>query len=123
MAEWAGRSNRWHHNLLTLGDFNIDRKDDALWQAFTSTGLTVPDDLQSVPRTIFADPDNPTLDKYYDQIAWFQTGSGSRKLSMNYLQAGGFDFLPYVYGDTNLTKSSISYRMSDHYPLWAEFAL
>jgi len=123
MADWAGRSNRWHHNLLTLGDFNIDRKDDDLWKAFTSTGLTVPKDLWSVLRTIFADPDNPALDKFYDQIAWFQTGSGSRKLSMDYLQGGGFDFLPYVYGDTNLTKSSISYRMSDHYPLWAAFAL
>jgi endonuclease/exonuclease/phosphatase family metal-dependent hydrolase len=123
MAEWAGRSNRWHHNLLTLGDFNIDRKDDDLWKAFTSTGLTVPTDLQSVLRSIFADPDNPTLNKYYDQIAWFQTGSGSRRLSMDYLQGGSFDFLPFVYGDTNLTKSSISYRISDHYPLWTEFAL
>jgi len=123
MSEWAGRSNRWHHNLLTLGDFNIDRKDDDLWKAFTSTGLTVPADLHSVPRTIFADPDNPTLDKYYDQIAWFQTGSGSRKLSMDYIQGGGFDFLPYLYSDTTLTKNSISYRISDHYPLWSEFAL
>lgn len=121
MTDWAKRSNRWHHNLLTLGDFNIDRKDDALWKAFTSTGLTVPADLHAVPRSIFADPDNPTLDKFYDQIAWFQTNS--RKLSMNYIQGGGFDFLPHVYTNTNLSKNSISYRISDHYPLWVEFAL
>ena len=123
MAAWARRTNRWHHNLLTLGDFNIDRRGDALWEAFTSTGLTVPQDLNSVLRSIFADPDHPMLEKFYDQIAWFQTGSGSRRLSMDYNQGGGFDFLPHVYGGTNLSKRSISYRISDHYPLWVEFNL
>jgi len=123
MADWARQSNRWHHNLLTLGDFNIDRQNGALWQAFTSTGLTVPDDLNAVQRSIFADPNNPTLDKFYDQIAWFQTGSGSQRLSMDYTRGGGFDFLPHVYGGTNLTKNSISRRISDHYPLWVEFEL
>jgi endonuclease/exonuclease/phosphatase family metal-dependent hydrolase len=123
MADWARRSNRWHHNLLALGDFNIDRKGDALWRAFTSTGLTVPEDLHHVARTIFADPDNPTLDKYYDQIAWFETRGGSRRLSMTYLQGGSFDFLPHVYTNTSLTKRSISYRLSDHYPLWVAFSV
>ena len=123
MAEWASRSNRWHHNLLTLGDFNIDRRNDRLWQAFTSTGLTVPDDLNEVRRSIFDNPNQPSLNKFYDQIAWFQSGSRSRRLSMNYLRGGGFDFLPYVYTDTNLNRRSISYRISDHYPLWVEFEL
>ncbi|GAB4546049.1 MAG: hypothetical protein Kow0063_40300 [Anaerolineae bacterium] len=123
MADWARRSNRWHHNLLALGDFNIDRKDDELWQAFTSTGLTVPEDLHHIPRTVFADPDNPTLDKYYDQIAWFETGSGRRRLSMDYQRGGSFDFLPHVYTDQPFTRNSISYRLSDHYPLWVEFSL
>jgi len=123
MAEWADQTNSWHHNLLTLGDFNIDRRSDDLWQAFTSTGLTVPNDLNSVLRSIFADTNSPTTEKYYDQIAWFESDSGSRALSMNYSQGGGFDFLPYVYTNTNLSKNSISYRMSDHYPLWVEFTL
>ncbi|MFV0276774.1 MAG: endonuclease/exonuclease/phosphatase family protein, partial [Parahaliea sp.] len=79
MREWADRSNRWHQSLLTLGDFNIDRRGDDLWQAFTSTGLTVPDDLHRVPRTLFSDPANPDLDKFYDQIAWFETGSKKRR--------------------------------------------
>ena len=29
----------------------------------------------------------------------------------------------YVYRGQGLTKQAISYRISDHYPLWAEFAL
>ncbi len=71
MADWAARENEWHHNLIALGDFNIDRQGDDLWNAFTSTGLTVPDDLNKVPRSIFADPGTPTLGKFYDQVAWF----------------------------------------------------
>lgn len=123
MADWARRSTRFHHNLITLGDFNIDRHDDPLWQAFTATGLTVPDALNAVPRTIFADQNDPQGGKYYDQIAWFVSGGGRPRLNMDFTTAGGFDFLPFVYTDRNLSKRSISYRVSDHYPLWAEFAL
>src|SRR4028119_1567944 len=74
LAGWARDINGWDHNLITLGDFNIDRKGDALHDAFVSTGLDIPEDLQEVPRTIFAEPGRP-LDKFYDQIAWF-TGRG-----------------------------------------------
>lgn len=123
MRQWADRSNRWHQSLLTVGDFNIDRKGDELWQALTSTGMTVPDDLHQVPRSIFADPNHPDKEKFYDQIAWFETGTKKRRIAMDYVKGGGFDFLPHVYQNTNLSKSSISYRVSDHYPLWTEFKL
>ena len=122
MKEWANREAKWHHNLLTLGDFNIDRQGDDLWQAFTSTGLFVPEDLQTIPRSIF-DNESGASGKFYDQIAWFTSASGLIALNMNYQTGGYFDFLPFVYTDANLTKSSISYRISDHYPLWAEFIL
>ncbi len=123
MSEWANRSTKWHHNLIVLGDFNIDRKGDAAWNAFTSTGLTVPEDLNHVPRSIFADPGQPTLNKYYDQIAWFQKESGKIALEMNYASGGSFDFLPHVYTAAGLTKNAVSHRISDHYPLWVEFAV
>ncbi len=122
MDEWASRSTKWHQNLLALGDFNIDRKGDDLYQAFTSTGLTVPPELNSVPRSIFASATSPSSGKYYDQIAWFTSGS-RRRLDMDYVTAGGFDFLPHVYTDAGLSKASISFRMSDHYPLWSEFGI
>lgn len=121
MADWANRSNEWHHNLIALGDFNIDRQGDELWNAFTSTGLTVPDDLNKVPRSIFADPGTPSLGKFYDQIGWFTDKSGSIALSMEYSGGGSFDFLPYTYKGTGLNKNSVSHRVSDHYPLWVEF--
>lgn len=123
MREWADRTNAWSQNLIAMGDFNIDRMDDPLWQAFTSTGLTVAKDLENAPRSIFADPGKPTTGKYYDQIAWFETTRGSRRLSLDYRTGGYVDFLPYVYRHTPLTKNEISYRISDHFPLWVEFGL
>lgn len=123
MREWANRESTWSHNLIALGDFNIDRQGDPLWQAFTSTGLTAPQELNSVPRTVFSEPGKPETNKFYDQIAWFQTASGVPKLTMPYRAAGFVDFLPYVYTDHQLSKQSISHRVSDHFPLWVEFGL
>jgi endonuclease/exonuclease/phosphatase family metal-dependent hydrolase len=122
LREWADRTNAWSQDLIALGDFNIDRRDDPLWQAFTSTGLTVPDDLEQVPRSIFADPGEPTTGKYYDQIAWFTDLDGDDRLSARYRSGGFVDFVPHVYTDTTLSKNAISFRISDHFPLWAEFA-
>jgi endonuclease/exonuclease/phosphatase family metal-dependent hydrolase len=123
LKQWARRSNSWHHNLITLGDFNIDRKDDSLWQAFTSTGLHVPEDLNNVKRSIFADDENPYLNKFYDQIAWFQAGTTIGLRRMDYVQGGGVDFVPLLYQDMPLTKAQLQHRMSDHFPLWVEFNL
>ena len=120
--DWARRSNRWHHNLLCVGDFNIDREGDALFDAFTSTGLTVPDELSGLPRTIFDDPEDSNDDSYYDQIAWFATGSGAL-IDLTVRAGGNFDFQPYVYSDVNMTRLSKSFRLSDHLPLWIEFEL
>ena len=120
MAEWAEQLSDWEQNLLVLGDFNIDRQGQLLWQAFTSSGLTVPNDLETVPRSIFS-TEADRLDKYYDQIAWFETG-GERRLELQYLKAGGFDFLPHLYREVGMTPAQMQYRVSDHFPLWVEFA-
>jgi endonuclease/exonuclease/phosphatase family metal-dependent hydrolase len=120
MADWAQQSHRWHHNLVVLGDFNIDRQGDPLYRAFTSTGLTVPAALNAVRRSIFADPGQPTQDKYYDQIAWFERGKG-QLINLPLLSAGGFDFVEHLYRDLGMSKAQMQYRVSDHYPLWVEF--
>lgn len=123
LADWATSLYDWDHNLIALGDFNIDRKDDLLYQAFTSSGLTVPPDLNRVPRTIFTKPGDTNLDKYYDQIAWFTGTNKAPKLSLQYVKGGNFDFLQAALQTLHLTKSQLSFRISDHYPLWAEFTL
>jgi endonuclease/exonuclease/phosphatase family metal-dependent hydrolase len=115
MGDWAQSMDEFGHNLIALGDFNIDRQGDPLFQAFTSTGLTPPAELQMVPRTIFQTAGQ--TDQFYDQIAWFPP-----EFSLGYTgRAGGFDFVPVLLG--SLTKNQLSYRISDHYPLWVEFAI
>ncbi|MCW8966523.1 MAG: endonuclease/exonuclease/phosphatase family protein [Candidatus Pacearchaeota archaeon] len=122
MFDWAKRTNTYHQNMVVLGDFNIDRHNDELWKAFTSTGLHVPTELHEIKRSIFVrHGEDPRRDKFYDQIAWFTRATGTARLNMKYLQGGGFDFVPYVYTDQNLSLNSISHRISDHYPLWVEF--
>lgn len=118
LADWASDVNAYHHNLIALGDFNIDRHGDPLYEAFTSTGLTVPESLHAVPRTIFGSP----LDSYYDQIAWFaDPDSRIPQLSLTPTgAAGSFDFVGHVHSD--LTRQQLSWRVSDHLPLWVEFA-
>jgi endonuclease/exonuclease/phosphatase family metal-dependent hydrolase len=118
LAEWPRRETEWSENLLTLGDFNIDRRGDPLWDALTATGLKAPQALNEVPRTIFDEPQEP---HFYDQIAWFD-GNGTRSvLTLELLSAGSFDFVPLLQG--GLTKNSLSWKISDHYPLWAEFSV
>ncbi len=118
MRDWADRPNDWNENLLVLGDFNLDRLDDPLFEAFVSTGLWPPVELNGVPRTVF---DNDKSRHFYDQIAWFSDTSGAPLLrSLAYAQrAGSFDFVPHVFRQLNRTE--VSWRISDHYPLWVEF--
>jgi endonuclease/exonuclease/phosphatase family metal-dependent hydrolase len=121
LSDWAQDLNAWDRNLIALGDFNIDRFEDDLYQAFTSTGLTTPRELDQVPRTIFSDPDKPNLAKFYDQIAWFTGEQGIPALSLTYLRSGSFDFVDRVLVGRHYSKTQLSWRISDHYPLWAEF--
>ncbi|MCB9762359.1 MAG: endonuclease/exonuclease/phosphatase family protein [Alphaproteobacteria bacterium] len=121
LADWASRVNAWDHNLIALGDFNIDRQDDPNYQAFTSTGLRPAPGLVNVPRSIFDDPSKPDTLKFYDQIAWFTGETGVPALSLTPGRAGSFDFAPCV--QTHRSRQALSYRISDHYPLWAEFLL
>jgi endonuclease/exonuclease/phosphatase family metal-dependent hydrolase len=120
---WARDVNAWDHNLIALGDFNIDRAGGARYDAFTSTGLHVPDDLHSVPRTLWSDREDPHLEKFYDQIAWFTADGDRPALSLDYREGGYFDFEKVALPRRDLSRRSLSWRISDHYPLWAAFDL
>ena len=120
MADWAKDVNAYDQNLIALGDFNIDRQESELYEAFSSTGLYVPDDLNEVPRTIFG---QPGASKFYDQISWFTGDDQVPALSLEYVQAGSFDFTTVALRSLNLTRQQLSWRISDHYPLWVEFSV
>jgi endonuclease/exonuclease/phosphatase family metal-dependent hydrolase len=117
LARWAKEERTFNQNLIALGDFNVDRRGDPLFDAFTSTGLEPAPQLNDVPRTIFGD----SAGKFYDQIAWFIDPREGPVLSLQATAAGSFDFVPLLLGD--LSKTALSWRMSDHYPLWVEFSI
>ncbi len=100
------------HNLIVLGDFNIDhRGDNPLFQAFIQQGLNVPPALRGLKTT------SGREEKFYDQIAWFMGA-----LDLNFSgKAGVIDFVGAVYRD--LSSRSLPSRLSDHFPLWAEFII
>jgi endonuclease/exonuclease/phosphatase family metal-dependent hydrolase len=121
LRDWAAGGDEFGDNLLTLGDFNIDRIGDPLYQAFISTGLRPAPELVALPRTIFHQPTKP---HFYDQIAWFPGDAGLQNLRPPFRyanQGGNFDFLPALQG--SLSKTSLSFRISDHYPLWVSFSV
>ncbi len=104
------KSNMEIQNLIVLGDFNIDeRSDHPLFKAFSSTGLIVPEKLLNLKTTYNTKP------KFYDQIAWFM---GDLDLLTSH-EAGVIDFAGAIYQDLPLKQ--MSYRVSDHFPLWVEF--
>lgn len=119
LRSWAEDANSWDQNLICLGDFNIDSNGGALWEAFTSTGLTVPPPLLE-KRFI----GKKAQKGFYDQIAWFiKDAKGDRPLlSMRFTgKAELFDWSETALKDSGLTPQQKSFRISDHFPLWAEF--
>jgi endonuclease/exonuclease/phosphatase family metal-dependent hydrolase len=119
MAGWAEEIKEYRQNLIVLGDFNIDRRDDPNWRAFTSTGLRPPKEIDDLTRTIFDKPGHPDKSSHFDQIAWFHDGDASQ-LALDYRgSAGRFDFVSLLL-DGKATQAG-SYRISDHYPLWTAF--
>jgi endonuclease/exonuclease/phosphatase family metal-dependent hydrolase len=125
LERWSGQRDAWGSNLIALGDFNIDRSGDPLFNAFTSTGLRPPGPLNLVPRTVFDDPDPnapPDHRHFYDQIAWFGGDTSSNALlDMTYVNAGMVDFAGHGIPAKDTTQ--LSWRISDHFPLWCEFSL
>jgi endonuclease/exonuclease/phosphatase family metal-dependent hydrolase len=118
LNDWAGDINAYDQNLIVLGDFNIDARGDVLDKTFLSEGLYVPEELQALSRSIF------DATKYYDQIAWFNTADKRRpKLSLEFMGAGNYDFVQTALNNRGLSKQKLSFMISDHYPLWANFRI
>ena len=117
MKSWASHINSFDQSLIILGDFNIDRRGDDRYEAFVSSGLKVPEDLHDVRRTIYDDST-----KYYTQIAWFEDQKHVPQLSIQYKNSGVFNFGPHIMINSNLTPTQLSWKISDHLPLWSEFA-
>lgn len=112
IKDWALKLGKWGHSLIILGDFNIDRRKDENFKAFISTGLYIPQELIDASRSVF------NKMAFYDQIAWYQ-----KKFNLSYVSGGNYDFTASAMSSLNITKKDLSYRISDHFPLFVEYRL
>lgn len=120
MSTMASDVYAYDQNVILLGDFNIDERGDILYETFISRGLYVPDKLSDpkILRSIF------DQSKYYDQIAWFNGANGIPQLSLEFVNGGYYPFTGVALANrTDIDKRDLSWMISDHYPLWAEFKI
>jgi endonuclease/exonuclease/phosphatase family metal-dependent hydrolase len=119
LADWAEREFSWNHNLITLGDFNIDRAGDPLFEAFTSHR---PDPGSSLGRTATHDLRQARRRALLRSNRLVHEGPENRPLLILGAAHGGrIDFVSRLRGTSSLTD--LSWHISDHYPLWTEFAI
>jgi endonuclease/exonuclease/phosphatase family metal-dependent hydrolase len=112
---WRKQTDAPRQDLLVLGDFNIDNLEgDNNYEALTSGGLFTPPQLNNLTRTVKSE-DGPT---YYDQIAWFERGLSLRFTGC----AKTVEWKGSILADID-DEDELTHRISDHYPLWAEFAV
>ena len=108
-------------DIIVMGDFNIPKLDDALYQALTSKGLVVPKVLRKLTvgdRTV--DGTNLGKNARYDQIAHYAVDSDRQT------RAGGV--VDFHVSDAHIAKlfpggmdrEKFTYQMSDHLPLWIQ---
>lgn len=77
---------------------------------FLEQGLWVPEALRNLKTTYGREA------KHYDQIGWFRDDMTLLPTG----RAGVVDFADAVFRD--LTPAQMTYRVSDHFPLWCEFS-
>ena len=117
LSRWAEEERRVGRSLLLLGDFGIDRSGDPAYDALARGGVSVPAELQGVPRTLWEG--DSALPHFVDHIGWMADEKGSPIMSLRYGgRAGHFDFVGTVHAEA--TKVELSWRVSDHYPIWIE---
>jgi endonuclease/exonuclease/phosphatase family metal-dependent hydrolase len=117
MYDWSKQLQQWNQSLIILGDFNIEREGDPAYNAFVSKNLYIPEEIRNLPSTIFKEI------KLYDQIAWYRNGKSKSQIALNYKTGGIFDFRELVLQERDYSLGELSFRISDHFPLWGEFLL
>lgn len=101
-------------NIICLGDFNLPKvdKNDPIYKALTSRGLTLPKHSTKIYSNI-------SNDKQYDQIAFFPG------LKSKISASGVFDFDGVIFPDlwqkspANF-RAYLRYYLSDHRPMWMQ---
>lgn len=110
-------------DLIVMGDFNIPKINDRLFNALTSCGLMIPDVLRELKSGDLAvGGSNLGKDARYDQILHMPTHE------KRFSNGGGVvDFLGddqalinTLFPGANYTRDQFTYQLSDHFPVWVQ---
>ena len=106
----AGDQDIYDPDIIALGDFNIVKTGDRFFNALESGGLIVENAIKKLKS-------NYLKNKHYDQIAYYDYIDSA----LDFSKAGVVDFTNVVFKE--MTSRKLSYALSDHLPLWAEFKI
>ncbi len=119
LAEWVEQRRKAKYgvdkDIIVMGDFNIPRIGDKLYQAITQFGLRMPEGLAKLDHG-----SNLAKNKRYDQILHCPVHP-ERFLGKS---GGVLDFysggIAKLYPGVNMDRNAFTYQLSDHLPLWVE---
>jgi len=115
LAEWIDERRRHRHvfdkDIIVVGDFNIPRVGDRLYQAITAKGLEMPAALEAVRFTNVAGGAN------YDQILHYSYSEKSFTGNGGILDFDRGDHTPLF---PEMTRTEFTSQLSDHFPLWIQ---
>lgn len=118
LADWVDARAREKHtddkDILVMGDFNIPKRDDALFEAITSKGLKIPVALRGNLHG-----SNLARDKRYDQILHYQSYPDTFTNRGGVLDFYGGDHRK-LYPSDKLSVEEFTFELSDHLPLWMQ---
>ena len=124
VARWADLNvkskNAYARDIIALGDFNLPKAEtsDPIYKALTKRGLQLPPHSTAIGSSTQSDA-------HYDQVAFFPSQTRQEFTG----QCGVFDFDGAVFKTLwdpkkpARFKGYLRYYLSDHRPLWAEFAI
>jgi hypothetical protein len=121
LAEWIDKRSKEKavvdKDIIVMGDFNIPKVDDAVFQAITSKGLSIPEVLRGKNHG-----SNLARTKHYDQILHYS------RHTKTFTDIGGvLDFYNNDWRSLfpaeqypGMSKTDFTYELSDHLPLWVQ---
>lgn len=87
------------------------------WRPRERLRLDRPPSCRRARRASAHDLRQPEEAHYYDQIAWFTDPARGPALTLRCTGSNYFDFVPLL--QESLTKTQLSWHISDHPPLWS----
>jgi hypothetical protein len=114
------RVSPWETNIIALGQMQFVREGSELYNAFTSSGLYIPEDLLNAGTYVNHNGIPMTM---MSAIAWFRDTQATAGLQLHYRRGGVFNFVGAGLEFVDQNPKYVANFLSNHLPMWAEFSL